>query len=510
MLDNQQASRALAGNRLQMLRHYWLEIAIVTATIVVQSHLILTSDLSWLLTVGERILAGGKLGIDVIELNPPLSWIVYLPGAWIGQRTPLPADLAVLTMTVLFALLQVKLTLSLAGPWHHDGASRRRARIVLLAATLLLPAMHFGQREHLAVLGLLPFVALVASPVPSTRTLRVLCGLGAGFAMCLKPHLAAVAGLPLLWALARRPSWRNVFRIEALVAAAVVFAYVGMIVLFFPQILTADARLASQVYVTNREDLRTLLAYGFGATSIASILLVVLVIGPKSPDWRQAGPWCMAALGGAISYLVQGKGFGYTLLPMVTLSLCIAWLSPTMLRETTPFSGRFAKARFAAVIVLTLELWVAMVEFRQDHGRFVPLITAHAPPHPALLAITPHISIGEPLVRLVHGTWASAAGSQLTSGAVARLERESKVSPEDRPGYARLVFAERARLRSDLVTRRPDVVMIDTYNFRQKFDWEGWARTDGEIDRVLRSDYAFFGEHEGIRFYFRRKPGAAE
>ncbi len=80
--------------------HAWAVLALAFA---IQVPLVLNPDLGWLLTVCEKMLAGGKLGVDVIELNPPLSVLMYMPAAWLGSLTPVPAHVFVIAMGLLLA-----------------------------------------------------------------------------------------------------------------------------------------------------------------------------------------------------------------------------------------------------------------------------------------------------------------------------------------------------------------------------------------------------------------------
>jgi hypothetical protein len=51
------------------------------------------SDISWLLTAGERILDGQYLYVDVIETNPPVSVLVCIPGIVVARAPHLPVEM---------------------------------------------------------------------------------------------------------------------------------------------------------------------------------------------------------------------------------------------------------------------------------------------------------------------------------------------------------------------------------------------------------------------------------
>ncbi|RUW97020.1 hypothetical protein EOA35_26485, partial [Mesorhizobium sp. M8A.F.Ca.ET.023.01.1.1] len=56
------------------------------ATLLIVAYATITSlllpvnvDVSWLLTVGDRVLNGERLYVDIAEANPPFSTWLYLP-----------------------------------------------------------------------------------------------------------------------------------------------------------------------------------------------------------------------------------------------------------------------------------------------------------------------------------------------------------------------------------------------------------------------------------------------
>ncbi|MDP1584138.1 MAG: hypothetical protein Q8M18_12005 [Bradyrhizobium sp.] len=64
----------------------WVLIAILFAVaIMLRQVLAANTDVSWLLTVGERVLGGQRLYVDVFETNPPMAVLVYLPAIVIAR-----------------------------------------------------------------------------------------------------------------------------------------------------------------------------------------------------------------------------------------------------------------------------------------------------------------------------------------------------------------------------------------------------------------------------------------
>src|SRR5260370_40852904 len=82
----------------------WISIVILFAVAIVLRHVLAANtDVSWLLTVGERVLDGQRLYVDVIDANPPMAVLLYLPGILIARALGPPAE--VVTHGVIFSAI---------------------------------------------------------------------------------------------------------------------------------------------------------------------------------------------------------------------------------------------------------------------------------------------------------------------------------------------------------------------------------------------------------------------
>jgi hypothetical protein len=482
-------------------------LAVLAAAFVIQIPLVLNADLGWLLTVCEKMLAGGKLGVDVLELNPPLSVLMYMPAAYLGSVLPVPAHVFVVAMVLLLAWYSARLTLDALSPLIADAEARARANLIIVIVLALVPGATFGQREHIAVLGLVPFVALAASLAmsgyPRPLNLKILVGLCAGFAMCIKPHFALAAALPMLWAAYQQRSMRPLFGIACWTAGALVVLYYSAALIAYPAYFSVYPRWAALVYIP----LRPPLSFFFGTDALCGLAgvswMLHITCGRNGAKWASSAPWLLAALGGFLSYVIQGKGFAYLRLPAATFGL----LAPLLTRAFLAGSLPRADQRKLLLAALAPVLWLVPAS-----NSFVALqdpIRVAAPAHPKLLMVSDNVGLGEPLVRKLDGEWASAAGSQLLSGgALLQLERGG-LSTADRKLAEQIIAMERTRLRQDLQRRQPDVLMIDSKRFGWPYDWEAWARTDPAIAHELDSNYRLLTRKQGVAIWVRRNPDIA-
>src|SRR5690349_5522576 len=77
----------------------------VIAAIIQSLFVPLDCDVSWLITVNEKILSGQRLYVDIIEPNPPASVWLYTPEVWLAQQLGVRPEAIVAVAFLAGALL---------------------------------------------------------------------------------------------------------------------------------------------------------------------------------------------------------------------------------------------------------------------------------------------------------------------------------------------------------------------------------------------------------------------
>src|SRR5438270_4986145 len=84
--------------------------AVITA--LVQSFLVpIDCDVSWLITVNEKVLAGQRLYVDIAEVNPPASIWLYTPFVGLAQQLQLRPEAVIVAAFIAAALAMSALAL---------------------------------------------------------------------------------------------------------------------------------------------------------------------------------------------------------------------------------------------------------------------------------------------------------------------------------------------------------------------------------------------------------------
>ena len=342
-------------------RLFWLLAAIPALPFLLCAMLPpLNHDVAAVLNFSGRWLAGERLYLDLIDVNPPLIFVLNLLPAALGATLAIgvvPAFiLCVLALGVGAALLcwRIMPALGLAP----------LPRAVLLAAlpmTMLGAGYDFGQREHLMVMVALPYLlhaTLRAEGGTSARHLALAVAVLAAAGFALKPHFLAIPALVELWVfccLGPRRAWRG---LVPWAMAGFWALYLLSLPLAFPAYLTQVVPLVMDNYLA----LGGLNWWQVLATERmlpALMLLLPLLFWAFSRGPAIARPLALAALGAFIAAWVQHRGWSYHVLPakLFTGMLAAVLLAHWADRALTPARAERAAAPATLVAALALSFF---------------------------------------------------------------------------------------------------------------------------------------------------------
>lgn len=462
-------------------------------------------DTVWLLMVAERWLDGAKPYVDVLETNPPMSIMLYLPAAWLGRATGIGAEFWLHGQVTLLALAALAIVAH-TSTGGEGGAGR--AGLAVLAVTafafLLLPSRSFGQREHIAAVALTPYLFVIAArwgrpaadaTAEAPAVLRLASGLLAGLALSIKPHFAFVLIAAHGWlavAAARRASQGSVRRlavslavelfrqarsIEAVAAILCFAAYVVVALRVFPEFWSVMYPRLALVYLPARLDLVQLVTVP-ALLSLALMAMLVARIRPR-PVSPLLGVMTAAACGGAMAMLAQGKGWAYHMLPAATFAVIAAG---TALRGMSAAqSGGIAPV---ALVVVGAALLPFTFSRYETHPGLERALTS-AGERPVVLIGSVSLEIF-PILRRIDGVWAGRSASLwMTNGAAGELARHHP-DPERRGAIEGLARLDREMFVEAALGRRPDILAFEAPEPSR--DLAEWALSDLRMVELLR-DY---------------------
>ena len=480
------------NDALALVREYWAALGAIVLAALAQILEGTSTDVSWMITLCEKILGGEKPYVDFIETNPPGAIYIYWPGVFLAHRLGLTPELGVAIagfIAVAVSLFLCARIYSRAGIGEFIAPAGAAFALVVLA---LLPSRAFDQREHMAIIFALPFFATLiarASGADVAAGMRVTAGFCLALTMSIKPYFALMVAAALPYVFVRLGYKQFLASIELYAAAGFLLLYVALVAIGFPVYLERIAPIAAAVYLPVRAPWLTL-AFSPGAICWATLAAVPLVFGRG----RLAAPFiaipALASLGAIVSFLLQGKGWPYQIYPALALMAFAA--APIVLRVATP-----PKANGLAATMSAVALALSFVLLSHD-GETAPepieKIVGALAPHPKILVIGPSLALGHPLTRRVSGEWAGTPNCLWITAMAKYLMRQGPVDAATRDRYETYMRFERETLVSDIRNRTPDAILIADGS------WKAWAFADADIAAAL-ADYAPVGGAGEVEVY---------
>jgi hypothetical protein len=304
----------------------WLiPIAVFIVAVVSRAFCAQNVDVSGLLTWADKMLDGAKPYVDFIELNPPGSFLIYIPGAVLGRWFGVAEE--VMVEATVFALMAGSLYLC----WLVARPSQLirdidLAYVVALVIGILsiLPARTFGEREHIGVIALLPLLMLCAARFNGyapTAIISLSIGFFASIATIAKPHLVLIPMFAVLFVCVGAQSLRRAFDVEWLAFSASNVVYLVAIWFAFPEFFSFVLPLVMDVYVASRADVYLDLLQLSAVLWIFVTGALFLLISKKRHLTPLLGLLVGASLVGWIIVVVQGKGWPYHTYPLIAFML---------------------------------------------------------------------------------------------------------------------------------------------------------------------------------------------
>jgi hypothetical protein len=325
----------------------------------------LNHDVAAILNFAERWVGGERLYRDLIDVNPPLIFVLTAIPAAIAWWSPLDGPQALLACLLLLLLLSWRLTVRLRRR-AEEGPVEAAALDALVPLSLLVAAYDAGQREHLMTLFAVPYALLAARRAEGVATPRGLAWtvtLAAALGFALKPHFLAVPALVEAFVLWRRGTaalrdplpWGM---------AALWGVYLASLPVVFPEYLGFVVPLVIGFYLDN---------HGLGLTDVlfterlgpAALGLLVLV---PALAWRGAGMTArmlgLVAAGGLAAAWVQHKGWSYHVVPVAAASALAAGIVGARWLDRNLSPARAAAS--APLLALAGAMAVALVHMRGE------------------------------------------------------------------------------------------------------------------------------------------------
>lgn len=482
-----------------------LPSAIIALAVLIRCLVPIDANIDWLVSNCRRFLDGAHLYKDIVETNPPMAIFIYLPATGVERLTGLPAEDVFTAMLLAAGTASAWVFHRLVRDQVPDGVSQHVLLASVLVAVLVAPLSAFGEREHVALVLLLPLYGVAirrAGGLAVSWPLILLAGGLAGIAPMIKPYFALGVAAPYLFVAVRHRSALSVLAPEALLAASLLGLYALLVAHFIPAYAREVVPLLVDLYQPMRLPLSEVLISFKPIMWLVSIVCLYAALRRRMFD-PVTGVLISASAGFLLVMIVQGRNWPYHAYPAVALML-MAVPQATLPALTSGDPKRRVPAIAAGIAALAhLSYFTA---FGYGGGGVVAPIRAVVA-HPTVMSISFDLTPGHPITTETHGTWVGTYSSRwITANANYLLQRTT--DPARRAKLRSWLAYDRAVANRDLA-KRPDIVLVGL----GPFNWPGWIDADPETRRLM-ADYVPLARdtltpaqrqrYEGVEAFIRR------
>lgn len=303
----------------------------------IQASILLNWDVSWILQITKRLLAGGSYIKDFFDPNPPMILFLFSPIIFLKKLLSINIILAL--RIYFFGLSTISLCLCysfIKSIFPIQEKFLRNIFISTIAATLLiLPNYQFGQREHLLLILVFPYLLCTASRLQGNAINNYLAsfvGIFAGLGFAIKPYFVLTFLLIELYFIFQQPNKRAWIKTETCIIASILFLYACSLFIYFPDYISIIVPYIARYY--NGFDDSSLLSFILYSPAIYcgfGLLYYVCLRHLKSYQ-ALSSILAIALIGFLASYFLQNGIFYYRILPAFSMSFLLMVFLFSLLR----------------------------------------------------------------------------------------------------------------------------------------------------------------------------------
>ena len=330
-------------------------ILLILFAYLLQTKMLLSGDVGYLLNATNQLLAGGQYGREIFETNPPMILYLYSPVIFLTNLTTiniiylLPLYITLLTTISLFCsyLLLKKI-------FAEQKIVFLMVYYMLIFILFFLPAQQYGQREHLLMLGLVPYLfsAIISLEQQKIHPFFALgIGLAAGLGIALKPFFLVTPifiELYFIW------TKRNLFgwiRIESIAIMLVLVLYLCSVYFLQHSYIKIMLPLIADFYFIGTMQ-SWYLIFSHPMVLFCLFIFTSYFIFIKRDKYKSFSTVLMLAIAGmTVAFLIPRTPWYYHLLPALGFScLLLAYYVSMFFLETS--TNKIILARNSSILFI--------------------------------------------------------------------------------------------------------------------------------------------------------------
>ena len=479
-------------------------------------------DTSFFISYLEGSLNGMVIGKDILDVNPPTSFVMFLPGIYIGKYLNIKSEFGIYftTYMIFFASIYLFRYIDKVSELLRD-KDRKFFYLIYTFIFIVYYQDIFAQREQYAIMLLMPFLALQASYLDGKHNISIsvksVAGILAGFSCVMKPHFIFPLLILLFYSMVLTKNIKYVIKFENFIMIFTSILYIALCFYFYIEFLYYVKDSIGIYYALDYMPLQFILRARHSISYIVLLLIIIFIQHkhPKMKEYKILNVFLITSIGFYGVYLLQWKGFPYHIYPALVLTfLCFTIYWKNIIEQLKILNVPKKDTVIAYLGFLFFSLFFLTEGFATLHlvpsNRDVERAVLDIAKKPKILSLTRDIAEGHPLVRDVNGLW---VGSFPSLWAYAFVLQDSELplilidNYKDLPIKQKQLFETRRRTAirqlkiaaKDIEERKPDIVILSQNNI-----WKQFIFSDPDMVHAM-DDYEHAANVDLIELWKRKE-----
>ncbi len=483
----------------------------------VQGQYLVNGNISWLLISAERFLSGGSYLHDFYETNPPLSVLIYTPHVIFAQIANIPLTSASYILTLALTLFSAGIVYGIIRSFP-DMSTEQRATfsIAYILSMTLATTVFFSEREHIMMLGLVPFMLLLYAntyKIPVSQALKIPVFIIGTLCILIKPHYGILPAILFLHRIVYQKRFHIYRDIDFSILVIGTILYVITVLTLFPDYVNTILPDALSLYDADKD-------FPGSWNAIRRYFPVYIVLYFMEYTGRDLKKTqkrllmflytcCILCL---IPYWTQMKGYYNHIIPLngffiIAFALSLSFRAEHMIQKLRPLHIAAPILIISTIVSMTMPLTREFPKKQEipdlPLGKF---LTEKCPAPCNFLTFHSDIEILNPTAAYMDGYTHISRFPTLWFIPKILTGLQSK-DTEERKHYQALQKKYATYFTEDLKRHKPAIILIATglqVGETENFDLIDFFSVNDELTEILYRDYEYIDKFEYDRAeYFK-------
>lgn len=324
-------------------------------------------DVAYAILVVQKLLQGKHYYTDFINTNPPLAFYIYLPVLLIHKLFYFNIFLSHRLYTIFIAFFSFFLSNYLFKKLLKDNTLRSMLLLTLAFSFILLPHYEFGQRSHIAVMLIFPYLILLMLRLRNMTprlSILLLVGISSGIGFALNPFDLLLFSICEVTRIIKKRTDSTWLTPEAMIIFLIQILYFILALHFYPNYFYKIIPLGYNVYLpAYAQPFRALLKYPYATFSLM-IFIVSIFLYRLCRTKELALVLLIGNISFLLSYFLQRKIFFYHVLPSMTIATVQGcYLIFELVSQLKSQTKGFSELSKTVALIFVSVLWICIPLF---------------------------------------------------------------------------------------------------------------------------------------------------